>query len=291
MKFKKLAVFAAASACILGMSMTAFATKYQDWYYNMYGYYPSDNSDDWDSDPAYQLYLSTVTSDVDDSYWDAYYDAYYNTYYDTYYNTYYDYDSGSYYAAISDAFWSGSTAKWSVDGKATKYQVRVYRDGSRIDTKDTKNKSYSLGSLINKEGYYYFEVRAYNKNSGWSDWYESDDKYFSAQTISQTSNNSGTQAIMMIGPGNTVSQSQWIQATDGTGRWWYKHADGGCTKNAWECINSKWYYFDEAGWMKTGWLNLNGSTYYLGSDGAMVTGMMYIDGANHNFDSNGRMVY
>lgn len=284
MKLRKLALFAAASAMVLGMSMSSYAIRYQDWCYQQYGYYPSDDSDDWENDPSYWAYLDYVTSDSDSYYYD-------DSSYDYYYDYYYDYGT-SYYATITDAYWSGSAAKWSVDGKASKYQVRIYRDGTRISTNNTKNKTYNLSSYITKEGYYFFEVRAYNKYSGWSDWYESDDKYYSPQTASAAASSSGTAAVMMIGPGATqATQSQWIQATDGTGRWWYRHADGGYTSNGWELINSRWYYFDEAGWMKTGWLNVGGSTYYLGTDGAMVTGMVYIDGANHNFDTNGKMIY
>ena len=288
MKLRRIAFAVLASGLVLGMSMSAFATSYEEWHYNKFGYYPLGDISHWLEDPAYYVYLdeNSTVYDYDGSGYDYNDSSDYYVYYDYSYS-----DLSKYYAEVTDAYWSGNTAKWDVDGKASKYQIRVYRDGSRINTHDTKSKSYSLASDISKEGYYYFEVRAYNSNSGWSSWAESEDKYYSPQAASSAASGSSTAAIMMIGPGGTVSQAQWIQATDGTGRWWYKHADGSFTSNGWESINGKWYYFDAAGWMKTGWLAVGGSTYYLGSDGAMVTGMNYIDGANHNFDSSGRMLY
>ena len=286
MRLKKFIIAALSTTFVAGMTISAFAQSFDDWYFNKYGYYPGGNMDYWYGTSDYDQYLS------DNGYGystDSYDYPDYSDSSTTYY--YYDYtDYSKYYADVTDAYWSGNTAKWDVDGRASKYQVRVYRDGSRINTHDTKNKSYSLASDITKDGYYYFEVRAYNSSSGWSDWQESDDKYYSPQAASNASSGSGSSAVMMIGPGGSVSQAQWIQTNDGTGRWWYKHADGGYTSNGWELINGKWYYFDAAGWMKTGWLTVGGSTYYLGSDGAMVTGYNYIDGANHNFDSNGKML-
>lgn len=61
----------------------------------------------------------------------------------------------------------------------------------------------------------------------------------------------------------------WIQ--DGTG-WWYRHTDGGFSRNAWELIDGKWYWFDGAGYMVSdAWKKTKGKWYYLGPDGSMVT--------------------
>ena len=285
MKLKALIVTAAVAALTAATSMPAYALRYQDWFYAQYGTYPSENEDDWEYDLAYYEYLKYVTTDVGENE-------------DTYYY-YYDYDTSSsssstssYYAYTDDPYWSGTTAKWSVEGKAKKYQVKLYRDGSCVTTKDCTGKSLSLSSSITKTGYYYFSVRAYNSYSGWSDWEDSEEKYFTASSSSSSTTNvssvkpSGSTA----GPSATVSQAQWLRATDGTGRWWYRHADGSYSKEAWESINGKWYYFDASGWMKTGWLNVGGATYYLGADGAMVTGTNMIDGKNHSFDASGRML-
>ena len=60
--------------------------------------------------------------------------------------------------------------------------------------------------------------------------------------------------------------AHWIKSGN---RWWYRHSDGGYTRNAWEKIAGKWYHFDNSGWMQTGWLKLGSTWYYLESSGAM----------------------
>ena len=78
-------------------------------------------------------------------------------------------------------------------------------------------------------------------------------------------------------PGKTKVTAQWIQSGN---RWWYRHADGGYTRNGWELINGSWYYFDNAGWMLSNqWIG----NYYVGGSGAMLTdtwiGDYYVDGS------------
>ncbi len=296
LRTKSAALVMAAMVMAAGSSMTAFATQtYMDWYYDRLGEYPTGNITEWERDPVYWSYLQENDVEAYNKLKQNYADAGSTS-------TSSSSSSSSSSATVTyaypdDPYWSGNTAKWGVSGKASKYQVRVYRDGSKVDTKNTTSKSISLSSVITKTGYYTFEVRAYNSSSGWSDWVESDDKYF---TVSSTSNSSSTSTTKTTtssgGPGGTVSTgtttaaAQWLRAADGSNKWWYKHADGSYTKNNWELINSKWYYFDESGWMKTGWLNVGGATYYLGADGAMVTGLNFIDGATHSFDNSGKMV-
>ena len=77
-------------------------------------------------------------------------------------------------------------------------------------------------------------------------------------------------------PGKTKATAQWILSGN---RWWYRHADGGYTRNGWERINGSWYYFDNAGWMLSNqWIG----NYYVGGSGAMLTdtwiGDYYVDG-------------
>ena len=78
-------------------------------------------------------------------------------------------------------------------------------------------------------------------------------------------------------PGKTKVTAQWIQSGN---RWWYRHADGGYTRNGWELINGSWYYFDNAGWLLANqWIG----NYYVGGSGAMLTdtwiGNYYVDGS------------
>ena len=143
MKLKKLAMTAAASALVLGMSMTSFAeVGYYEWYTSRYGNYDYTSDEEIQSDPVYYQYLEEVYGYSPNSYT--------SDDYDYYYDYYYDYD-GKTYAYVEDAYWSGSTAKWDIDGKASKYQVRLYRDDKKITTKDTKSKSYGFSGSTDPE--------------------------------------------------------------------------------------------------------------------------------------------
>jgi len=61
-------------------------------------------------------------------------------------------------------------------------------------------------------------------------------------------------------PAMAPAKAQWVNTS---GRWWYRHADGSCTKSGWEYIENEWYYFDKDGWMTTGYQNVDGTWYYL----------------------------
>lgn len=83
---------------------------------------------------------------------------------------------------------------------------------------------------------------------------------------------------------------EWIQDLD-TGRWWYRHADGSCTKDDWEKIGDKWYHFDSDGWMQTGWFtDVDGNIYYLDDDeGFMRIKWVLIEGSWYYFGEHGVM--
>lgn len=72
----------------------------------------------------------------------------------------------------------------------------------------------------------------------------------------------------------TRQPAQWIQSGN---RWWYRHEDGGYTRNGFETINGKTYYFDAAGWMVTGWKQVGEDWYYFNASGAMVTNVWVED--------------
>ena len=116
-------------------------------------------------------------------------------------------------------------------------------------------------------------------------------------TVSYSNNvNPGTATVTISGKGNyegslqrsfTIKMSgQWIQSGS---RWWYRHNDGGYTRNGWEFINGKWYLFDRAGWMLTGWQKAGGTWYYLDAYGAMVTGWMNDRGTWYYMTESGAM--
>lgn len=217
--------------------------SYEDWFYSINGYYPTDNP----------------------------YDVPENSY-------------GS-WGEVKAPYWSGSTARWDYDGEPSKFQVKLYRgDDHLVCVKTVTKPLYTFSKDFEAQDYYFFRVRCYS-NAGWSEWEESDAIYKGTSPVHSSTSHS---TIGNHGPG--TANGQWIQAADGTGRWWYRHSDGCYTANNWELINGKWYYFDPSGWMAIGWVNWNGHAYYLDGTGAMVTGNYTIDGVNHNFDSSGRMM-
>lgn len=80
------------------------------------------------------------------------------------------------------------------------------------------------------------------------------------------------------------------------GRWWYRHSDGSCTKDAWEKIDGKWYFFDEEGWLESGWLHWRGQWYWLhdqhdGHFGEMAESTcVEVDGKWYAFGPTGAML-
>ena len=74
--------------------------------------------------------------------------------------------------------------------------------------------------------------------------------------------------------------AQWIADNHG---WWYRHSDGGYTRNGWEQIDGQWYLFDGSGYMLTGWQNVGGTWYYLHGNGVMAAnqwiGSYYVNGS------------
>ena len=87
--------------------------------------------------------------------------------------------------------------------------------------------------------------------------------------------------------GKTKIQAGWVQSGS---RWWYRHADGGYTRNGWEMIKGQWYFFDKDGWMVTGWKQIGGDWYYFQTSGAMIgQGWHVINGKWYYMYANGVM--
>lgn len=265
----------------LTIGMTAFAAQsYSEWYHKKFGTWPSGTVLEWENDPVYYSYLDETGQLDNYEKHDPNQD----------YQPHNSDGSEKNYAYINDAYWNGYSARWDISGYASKYQVRLYKDGSRILTRETSGRKMNFNSYMTHDGDYYFEVRPYNSYAGgWQDWASSDNKSIGT---------GGTNVYpdVHVDPtytgsnGYTQKVGQWIVAPDGTGRWMYIHTDGCCTINNWEQINGKWYFFDNQGWMTAGWISWNGGTYYCGVDGVMVTGYNMIDGRTYMFDATGRLI-
>ena len=89
------------------------------------------------------------------------------------YARYYDDD----YPEIYSAYWEDRTARWDANGYVTKFELRLYRNGRQVVTKTTTQDSMYLGQYLSNSGDYYFDVRPYNRYTGWGNWMGSDSAY------------------------------------------------------------------------------------------------------------------
>ena len=210
---------------------------------------------------------------------------------------------GDNYPQVYDLRWSNRTARWSVDGKANKYEVRLYRDGRRVTTKTQTTKSRSFSSeMVRGNHEYYFEVRPYNSVTGWGDWEQSDSIYTDSRdyypVIPVNPINPVNPVYPSNGPGETTNiaapqiiynpAGQWIFANN---VWHFLYANGVYASNSWILYANKWYYIDINTAMSTGFVTINSTTYYFNPDGTMVTGTIILNGITHYFDANGKMIY
>lgn len=124
-------------------------------------------------------------------------------------------------------------------GNCRSFQVRLYRDGDHVKTEKVKKTSYNFSSQMNREGDYTFEVRAVY-GSQESDWSEESDVHYTRGHSSSGSNSSSSSGTVISsgGPGETPGGA-WIQASDSSGKWWYRHANGSYTASGWEQIGGK----------------------------------------------------
>lgn len=205
---------------------------------------------------------------------------------------------GDEYPQVYDLYWNNKTAKWSVDGRAHKYEVRLYRDGRRVSTRTVSSRSHNFSSEMTRgEHDYYFEVRPYNNMTGWGEWDQSDVKYY------YNGGSSGGSSGGTVVPGGPGEQSQPMYNTpqiiyNPVGQWvpqnnyWhFMFTNGVMASNSWLAIGGKWYYVDINTNMVVGLVNIGSGTYYFNPDGTMVTGGVVINGINHYFDGDGKMVY
>ena len=188
-----------------------------------------------------------------------------DAYVDDYFDDYDDDDVVGDFAFISDAYWSGKTAKWTTIGKASKFQVRLHRgnSGSTIASYSVKGKSgYNFSEDITKSADYWFEVRCYCAGS-WSPWVESDSEYKKA-----------TNSDSPVSPSYTTNG--WVSSPGG----WQYYENGYPARSKWIFYGNNWYWFDANGNMLTGWQWINRQCYYLNpaQNGPIPYGACWMNG-------------
>ena len=209
---------------------------------------------------------------------------------------------GDEYPQVYDLYWNNRTARWSVDGRAHKYEERLYRDGRRVNTKTQTSRSHNFSSEMARGDHeYYFEVRPYNNMTGWGNWEQSESIYIESSGYSPTP----VYPVYPVdpsypqgGPGEGTNVpapqtiynpvGQWVAAN---GTWHFLYSNGVYATNSWIQLGNSWYYVDQNTNMATGLVTINSKTFFFNPDGTMVTGTVVINGITHFFDANGVMLY
>ncbi len=142
-------------------------------------------------------------------------------------------------------------AKWEEIFNAGSYDVRVFRNGSRIASDTVTGTEYDISPYYLKEGSYSLRVRPSHKSDSKikGEWAESNEVYLTEQ---QAKDNREAAE-------RAESAGDWISDKGG---WKFRLPDGTFVANAWRKINKQWYYFLPDGHMATGWTQIEGSYYY-----------------------------
>lgn len=229
-----------------------------------------------------------------------------------YYDCDYDYDN----PFIYDAYWDYKIAKWSVDGRADKYEVILYRDGYKMTSQITYSSSFDFYSYMSKRGYeYYFEVRPYNYRTGWGTWVSSnwtyvDDHHYREYNYRKNSDrnyvrgdvsyarnqgppkNVSNNDVQINTSVNTVTQNLVGQTINvPTPQVVYDITFGVIPMGAFTKIDGAWKYLYLNGVYATNtWILSNGKWYYMDVSGNMVTGFYTINGKTYYLNTDGSMV-
>ena len=127
---------------------------------------------------------------------------------------------------------------------------------------------------MNKEGDYYYMIRAVGKN-------ENDRKYRVSSEYLLSSDRVVEDLGDTEGKWRNYASGNKFQTTDGTyvvkqwyrigGQWYYFDEDGFAV-TGWKQVDGAWYYMNTGGVMQTGWQKIGDLWYYLNVDGDMATG-------------------
>lgn len=218
----------------------------------------------------------------------------------------YEWDEEEYESArqleTPGVWWEETKAEWDEIEDAYQYEVRIYRDGYRVDTVKTKSTKLECLGRMDRAGEYTFRVRARAKSGSsrfiHSDWSEESESYVVDEAQAEKNKELRQETEVYIpdgatGPGDAVGAERpaetgtaiktgWNQNSLG---WWWVDEDGTYPVSQWRYIGDRWYFFNEAGYMRTGWISWNGSWYYCDSSGAMLTSTTTPDG--YYVDENG----
>ncbi|MDD6456295.1 MAG: hypothetical protein PUF59_06890, partial [Lachnospiraceae bacterium] len=159
-------------------------------------------------------------------------------------------ENSRYYVDENGLWDQGKTGRW-------------FQSGSRWWYRHCKDGSYTKNGWEPIDGtWYHFD------SAGWMDTNKWIGNYYVKSSGAMAKSewvDGGRYYVDSKGVWDTTKKNQWIQEKNG--KWWYRHANGSYTQNAWEQIGGKWYHFDAFGWMDSNkWIG----DYYVRSDGSMA---------------------
>lgn len=142
-------------------------------------------------------------------------------------------------------------ATWEEVFNAGSYELRIFRNDSRVGSVTVDTNSYDIASYFTREGSYLFRVRAIHKadQSVRGEWAESNSIYLNAEKAK--ANREAAEAAESAG--------DWIADK---GSWKFRLPDGTFVTSAWRRINKEWYYFLPDSHIARGWAQVDGAWYY-----------------------------
>lgn len=175
-------------------------------------------------------------------------------------------ENSRYYVDANGLWDQGKTGRW-------------FQSGSRWWYRHCKDGSYTKNGWEPIDGtWYHFD------SAGWMDTNKWIGNYYVKSSGAMAKSewvDGGRYYVDSKGVWDTTKKNQWIQEKNG--KWWYRHANGSYTKNAWEQIGGKWYHFDASGWMDSNkWIG----DYYVRSDGSMAVSQ-WIGGDRYYVNAQG----
>ena len=200
------------------------------------------------------------------------------------------------YPYVYDLRWDNQTARWSKYGKVQNFEVMLCTEGKIGDVYTTSSTYYNFGGkMIEGDHAYFFKVRAYNKNTGWSVWEQSPTVNFTKNKNKIQRNTDTTPgAGGAIYNGNTDVQELfsnppgvWEKVN---GLWFFQLVNGVYATNMWINSNGLWYYVNQYGTMVVGLAEIGGKYYYFNESGVMQVGEVKIGTKKHVFGFDGAMI-
>lgn len=142
-------------------------------------------------------------------------------------------------------------ATWEEVYNAGAYELRIFRNDSRVGSVTVDVPFYDISSYFTREGSYLFKVRAIHKadQSVRGEWTESGTVYVDGNRAK--ANREAAEAAESAG--------EWIADR---GNWKFRLPDGTFVANTWRRINKQWYYFLPDSHIARGWTQVEGAWYY-----------------------------